>query len=171
VLNGIHIAIAGTVLLFPLQIAAGQPPQQSKRPATVTVPSWYLDPPSVNDTLIARGKGKSNDEQVAIDKAITHARGSLARKIDERWRDLLRGIEKESGVHLAWTPGEVVLKGSTARMQQVFRRGRVWTAYVLVGLSEASARDVLLRRLHHDSQWYEKVKDTKAVRDLERVTP
>jgi hypothetical protein len=165
------IAITCIAIIIVPSHTVAQSSSPGKSAGTTSAPAWYLTPPLVNDTIIARGKARSNDEQVAIDKAVVYARASLAREIDRRWRELLRAIEKESGGHLAWAPGEVVLKGSTVRDQKVINRGRAWTAYVLVALPEESARAVLLQRLHHDAQWYGKVKDTQAIRGLEQSSP
>jgi hypothetical protein len=151
--------------------ASGQSSRQSKRVATVITPEWYNDPPSVPDTLIARGKGKSNDQQIAIDKATSEARSSLAHSIDHRWEVLLRTIQEEGGAPLAWTSEPVTLAGSTLRMQKVFKRGRTWTAYVLVGLPEASVRGVLMQRLQRNAQWYEGVRNTNAVRAVGGTPP
>ena len=165
------IALCTLGMFLDLAQAPGQSSRQSKRTSGAAAPDWYNDPPSVPDTLIARGKGKSNDQQVAIDKAIFEARSSLAHSIDHRWEILLRAIKEEGGPLLAWTQEPVVLGGSTLRLQKVFKRGRTWTAYVLVALPEGSVRAVLLQRLQRDEQWYEGVRNTSAVRALESPPP
>jgi hypothetical protein len=158
------------MLTTPSQ-ATGQSAKQSRRTTTVKAPDWYNNPPSLRDTLIARGIGKSNDEQVAVDKATLDARSSLAHAIDRRWEELLRAILQEGGPHLEWTPEPVTLAGSTPKQQKLARRGKVWTAYVLVVMPEVSGRAVLLQRLHRDAQWYERVRNTNAVRSLEDTPP
>jgi hypothetical protein len=165
------IALCTLGMFLDLAQAPAQSLRQSKRTSGVGAPDWYNVPPSVPDTLIARGKGKSNDQQVAIDKAIFDARSSLAHSIDHRWEILLRTIQNEGGGTLAWTSEPVTLAGSTLRMQKVFKRGRTWTAYVLVAVPEGSLRTVLLQRLHRDAQWYEGVRNTNAVRELEGTPP
>jgi hypothetical protein len=110
-------ALCTLVLFLDLDLAPGQSTKQNKRQSVVIAPVWYTDPPSVQDTLIARGKGKSNDEQVAIDKAVFEARSSLAHTIDQRWERLLRTIQDEGGPDLTWTSEPVTLaaKGVQAR--------------------------------------------------------
>jgi hypothetical protein len=164
-------ALCTLVLFLDLDLAPGQSTKQNKRQSVVIAPVWYTDPPSVQDTLIARGKGKSNDEQVAIDKAVFEARSSLAHTIDQRWERLLRTIQDEGGPDLTWTSEPVTLAGSMLRLQKVSKRGRVWTAYVLVALPEESVRAVLLQRLQKDAQWYERVRNTNAARALEDSPP
>jgi hypothetical protein len=161
------LALCALVMLLDHAQAPGQSTTQSKRSSGVIAPVWYNDPPSRGDTLIARGKGKSNDQQVAIDKAVMEARSSLARSIDHRWEVLLEEIEKEGGAHLEWTPAPVTLTGSTPILQKVFRRGKTWTAFILVGLPESSVRIVLLERLRRDVKWYEGVRNTEAVQAAE----
>jgi hypothetical protein len=135
------------------------------------VPSWYADPPILPDTLVARGQGRSKDEQTAVDKAVAEARSALADSIDHRWRSLLKAIAAEGGAPRSVEHEPVVLKGSIVLRQQVLKRGKTWTAFALAALWEGSARDVLLDRLHRNAAWYEKVRGTEAVRALEMSAP
>jgi hypothetical protein len=155
-----------SLVMIPLA-SNGQSTRSGKRSATVNAPEWYNAPPSVRDTLVARGKGRSNDEQVAIDKAVAQARSALAAAIDHRCEELVRAIEREGGAQRSWTREPVTLEGSTLLQQKIARRGNTWTAFVLVGVPEVSAHSVLHQRLHRDATWYESVRSTQAVRAFE----
>ena len=159
----------GTSAAFSQSSAPSTKP--AGRTVSVNAPDWYNHPPSVRDTLIARGKGRSHDEQVAVDKAVAEARSALARSIDHRWKELLRAIAKEAGTHREWTPEPVTLESSVPLFQKAVKRGNTWTAYVIVAMPEGSARTVLHARLHRDAAWYDTVRNTRAVRMFETPTP
>jgi hypothetical protein len=163
------LTLLGLSVAFPQTFC--QPSTKPKPGASARPPDWYNDPPSAPDTLIARGKGRSRDEQVAIDKAVADARSALARSINHRWQELLGAIEKEGGPHRAWTPEPVTLARSIPMIQKAVKRGATWTAYVLVGLPETSARNILHARLHRDTAWYGAVRNTQAVRTFETPSP
>ena len=165
----VAFCIIGILIAHPR--AAGQSRKQGRRPVTVNAPEWYNVRPSLRDTLVARGKGKSNDEQVAIDKAVAEARSTLARVIELRWKELLRAVEEEGGSRLEWKSEPVTLTGSQPFLQKVFRRGKLRMAYVLVTIPERSVRHIVLQRLHRNGQWYEGVRNTQAVRAIEATPP
>ena len=163
------LSLIGITMAFPQTF--GQVPGRVKPGASARPPDWYSVPPAPRDTLIARGRGRSHDEQVAVDKAVAEARSALARSIDHRWKELLRSIEREVGVHRKWTPEPVTLASSVPILQKAVKRGNTWTAYVIVAMPEESARAVLQARLHRDATWYETVRNTQAVRMLETPSP
>jgi hypothetical protein len=149
----------------------GQTGRLSSRAPRIKAPEWYLKVPSDDSSLVARGRADSKDQQVAVDKAATAARSGLADTLERRWKDLLLAIQKEGAGPPAWTGDSVTLEGSTITTQKTYKRGRIWTAFVLVRLPESSVRSVLVQRLHRDADWYSMVKDTKPVRAFEGLSP
>ena len=166
----VPLALLVLLILGPAMTPAQTPtasPGQRGTSASVSPPGWYLDPPVLPDTLTARGRGRSHDGHVAIDKALAEARSALARTLDRRWSRLMKAIEAEGGERRRGGAEPVILRGSTPLMQTVGKRGATWTAYVLVGLPESSAHAFLLRRLHADRAWYDAVRTNAAVRAFE----
>ncbi len=149
----------------------GQTGKPTNRPSRFKAPEWYDRVAAVDSNLVARGRGDSKDQQVAVDKAAATARSGLAATIDRRWKDLLLAIHKEGVAGPEGTEESVTLEGSMIFKQKTFRRGRIWTAFVLVALPNSSVRSVLAQRLHRDAEWYDRVKDTKAVRAFENMSP
>lgn len=170
----VHVPLLVLVLVLlmvgPAIISAQTPaasPGQRGGSGAASPPGWYFDPPSLPDTMIARGRGRSHDEHIAIDKALAEARSVLARTIDRRWKRLLKAIEAEGGERRRGGAEPVILTGSTPLMQTVGKRAAMWTAYVLVGLPESSVHAFLLRRLLADRAWYDAVRANAAVRAFE----
>ncbi len=169
--NMLLLALSITGLSLGLTPAFCQSPAFTTRTPRVNPPAWYAAPPVIHDTVIARGQGRSNDHQVAVDKAVLEARSALADSIDHAWEGLLWDIEEQTGHGHVSMHEPVTLQGSTVRVQKITKRGRTWTAFVLVGLPEESVRSELLRRLNRDRAWYEKIKDAPAVREIETPHP
>jgi hypothetical protein len=144
--------------------------QASRRPARVAAiktPEWYDKIPSDSAHLVARGTGKSRDQQVAVDKATAAARASLAKSIELQWSRLMAAIQKESGARRSGPTEPVTLLGSTVTQQQIAKRGKIWTAFVLVAVPRESVHTVLVQRLHSNEEWYSSVKHSKAVLEFE----
>lgn len=165
------LAFSGAATFLCDVHAFGQHARPGTRTPAVPVPDWYVTLPTDNENLLAAGRGRSSSLQVAIDKAVVAARAVLAKSIDRRWEALLQAIGKEGGVVPELKPEPVTLVGSTVRTQKTARRGKVWTAFVLVALPEESARSVMQQRLHRDESWYAGVKNTRAVQACESTPP
>jgi len=170
VLSPMSVVVAIAIILGVVQVS-GQGGKQGKIPARVKAPEWYDKIPVNDSTLIARGRGDSKDQQVAIDKAVATARSGLAATVDRRWKELMEAIRKEGGIAAVQSEETVTLEGSKVVMQKTSKRGRIWTVFVLVAVPKSSARSVLSRRLHRDEEWYAKVKETKAVQEYENSSP
>jgi hypothetical protein len=146
----------------PVQLC-GQTTQKVGAVDRGTAPEWYMNVPADSGNLLARGTGKSKDEQVAIDKAVVAARSNLMRSVNRKWDSLVRAIEKESGQRSGVKTSSMTLVGSVIQKQSTTKRGKLWTAFVLVSLPQASIRKVLDARLHEDAAWFSRVQHTKAV--------
>jgi hypothetical protein len=170
-LTSFVFVLISLMITFDGPLLHGQTARTSNRTSRITAPEWYLKVPADDSSLVSRGKADSKDQQVAVDKAATAARSRLADRIERRWKELLLAVQKEGVAPPAWTVESVTLQGSTITMQKTYKRGRVWTAFVLVCLPKSSVRSVLVQRLHRDADWYSMVKDTKAVRAFEDLSP
>jgi hypothetical protein len=161
------LAICGLMIGIEDAQVFAQSLKQTNRSGSITAPDWYDKVPPDSANLVARGKARSNDQQVAIDKAVAFARASLAKSIERKWADLLKAIQKESASRWQGKGESVTLIGSVPKMQKTVKRGRYYTAFVLVALPLESVHASLEQRLRSDMQWYSTVKDTKAVREFE----
>jgi hypothetical protein len=170
-LTSLVVVVISMMIMSDGPLLHGQTARRPNRPTRITAPEWYVKVPADDSSLVGRGRADSKDQQVAVDKAATAARSGLAAIVERRWKELLMAIQKEGAGPPAWTGESVTLEGSTITMQKTYKRGRVWTAFVLVCLPKSSVQSVLVQRLRRDADWYSMVKDTKAVRAFEDLSP
>ena len=162
------VLIGGIAASLCVGQPAGRSGSPSSRATRVHPPEWFTNIPPDENRIVARGRGESRDEQIAVDKAVAAARSNLADTVDFRWQELVRATRHEVPDTTGATGGPVTLTGSTLSSQKTVRRGATWYAFVLVGLSKSSLREAVLERLHRDDRWYAKVKDTRAVSTFEQ---
>jgi hypothetical protein len=165
------VIMVGMITLGDPHDLFAQTVKQKRLPVRVKTPEWYDKVPADDSSLTARGRADSKDQQVAVDKAVASARSGLVEGIDRQWNNLLKAIQNEGVAIPVWTGEAVTLEGSTLKMQKTFKRGRIWTAFVLVRLPQSFVRSVLEERLRRDADWYSRVKDTRAVREWEGTSP
>jgi hypothetical protein len=162
------VACVGMVVLAgTLHEASAQVARPPARTGGVKAPEWYEKLPGDPANFQARGSGKSKDMQVAIDKAVVEARASIVREIDARWKALLAAIRNETHVGDPGKAGTVTLSGTSVVRQTAVKRGRAWTGFAVVSLSEEGIHNELIRRLHQNAEWYERVKGSRGVLDFE----
>jgi hypothetical protein len=163
-----RVLVMGVMLLSTLSSnAVPQPRAQLNRSGRVKAPVWFDKMPVDDSSVVARGRGESKDRQVALDKAVADARSTLAAMVEVRWKDLLTAIRKEGVAPPTVADKSVTLMGSKSTMQKSVKRGKIWTAFVLVAIPRSSVSTEIVMRLHHDLDWYAKAKGTRAVRELE----
>lgn len=146
---------------------AAQAKKQATRPAPITPPSWFEKVPVDEKNVVARGRAEAKDQQLAIDRAVLAARGDIAGVLEGRWKELTVDVRREgfSTAEPAWEP--FTLKKSTIKKQRAFRRGKTWTAFVLVSIPKTSIPALLLERARGNQGWYSTVKESRAIRKLD----
>ena len=161
--------VALIVMALPLWPGAeARAAQSDTKVAPVKEPAWYVNPPKDKENIIVRGKAESGDKQLALDKAVLAARSELALKVDSSWQDFLGTLRKEMPTcsEPLRGSGDVALAGTKIRKQKSTKKGKVYTAFVLVAWPRASLNPALYARAQEDAWWYDRVKGTVAVRGL-----
>jgi hypothetical protein len=145
--------------------------QSKKKPSRVKEPAWFTAPPKDTVNLIVRGKAEAPDMQLAIDKAGVAARGDLASKVDSSWQKVLGALGKEMPEcgRPSQSSTEVTLTGTKIREQKTVKKGKKYTAYVLISWPNASFAAALLARAKEDTVWYDSVKDAKVIQGLSKT--
>jgi hypothetical protein len=166
-MRSIWLALFVSCLMLCVPHLFGQSTKQGSPVTTVKTPEWFTTVPIDSGHVTARGQGRSRDRQVAYDKAVAEARRRIADMVMRRRKALLLAIETESGSLREKRAEPVTLTGSTPTKQSLIRRGRMWTAYVLMSVTEKSIHESILSWLHNDAGWYGEVKGTKALQEFE----
>jgi hypothetical protein len=140
-----------------------------------TPPSWYSKPKTDPQYLIAKASSTSKDKQLAIDKALHDARVELGRIVQARLDSVRRATEREASLDLQGTEryqkaGEKIaadLKGSRVRNQKASKKGKSWTAFVVVEIPVGATSDALVREVKDDALLVPTLGPTQAFRALE----
>jgi hypothetical protein len=145
---------------------------QDKPPAP---PSWYSKPKMDPQYLIARASATSKDKQLAIDKAQHDARVDLGKIVQTRLDSVRRVSERETSLDLEGTEryqkvGEKIaadLKGSRVRNQKTSKKGKSWTAFVVMEIPVGATSDALVREVKDDPMLLPTLGPSQAFRALE----
>ncbi len=145
---------------------------QDKPPAP---PSWYSKPKADPQYLIAKASATSKDKQLAIDKALHDARVELGKIVQTRLDSVRRAAEREASLDLQGTERyqkaeekiAADLKGSRVRNQKTSKKGKSWTAFVVVEVPVGAASDALVREVKDDELLVQTLGPTQAFRALE----
>ena len=146
-------------------------------------PSWYLEPPSEEDMLLAVATAESRSMQMAVDKAKTSARGDIAQQLQTRLDELERQFSEElsqSGeggdqtqtMQQFSTATEAVasetIVGSRVRERKLSPREDQYRAWVLMEMPIGRARSELLKKINSDEDMKTRMRSTEAYEQLEK---
>jgi hypothetical protein len=145
---------------------------QDKPPAP---PSWYSKPKMDPQYLIARASATSKEKQLAIDKALHDARVDLGKIVQTRLDSVRRASDREISLDLEGTEryqklGEKIavdLKGSRVRNQKASKKGKTWTAFVVMEIPVGATSDALVREVKDDATLLPTLGPSQAFRALE----
>lgn len=146
------------------------------------VPDWYVNPPKDEKSLIATGSATSQDMQLALTKAQTVARATLAEEMQVTYRVLSKQFADEVGRdsssqlldQFTRTVEAVVsttLVNTAMRQQHLQQEPAGYRAFVLVGVSRDDIATRLLRELKANEALRTRLESIQAFRELEASVP
>jgi hypothetical protein len=161
------LAGLAVLCLFAVNPVSAQASRARKLPP-LKFPSWYQTLPKDKDNLLARGMEQGADMQLSIDKAAAVARMALGAQLEAQWLGTLSQARTElPGLRdPQYNKDEAKLTGSSIRFQKAVKRGKLYTAFVLVAWPKSSVREALQARAREDGAWLESAKDSKTVQAL-----
>ena len=109
--------------------------RDSKTDSEVEIPDWFGDVPQDSEVLYASKTATSRNLQMAIDKAVAHARAEIAQQIKVNIKDLDKRNDEETE--------SVTLLGSKIIKQKVVKQGNFWRAYIRVEYPIGKANQAL----------------------------
>jgi hypothetical protein len=156
-------------------------PKVSKAEAGRIVPDWYVNPPRDEKFLIASGSATSSDMQLALTKAQTVARATLAEEMQVTYKVLSKQFAEEVGRddsnrlldQFTRTVEAVVnanLVNTALRQQYLEQEPPGYRAFVLVSVSRDDIAARLLKELKANEALYTRLRATQAFKDLEAQT-
>jgi hypothetical protein len=156
-------------------------PKVSKAEAGRIVPDWYVNPPHDEKFLVASGSAISSDMQLALTKAQTVSRATLAEQMQATYKVLTKQFAEEVGRddsnrlldQFTRTVEAVVnanLVNTVLRQQYLQQEAPGYRAFVLVAVSRDDLAARLLKELKANEALYTRVRATQAFKDLEAQT-
>jgi hypothetical protein len=156
-------------------------PKIDRTDAGRIVPDWYVNPPRDAKFVVASGSATSSDMQLALTKAQTVARATLAEEMQATYKVLSRQFAEEVGRddsnrlldQFTRTVEAVVnanLVNTTLRQQYLQKEPPGYRAFVLVAVSRDDIAARLLKELKASEALYTRLRATQAFKDLEAQT-
>jgi hypothetical protein len=156
-------------------------PKLAKADAGRIVPDWYVNPPRDEKSIVASGSATSSDMQLALTKAQTVARATLAEEMQATYKVLSKQFAEEVGRddsnrlldQFTRTVEAVVnanLVNTVLRQQYLQQEPPGYRAFVLVSVSRDDIAARLLKELKTNEALYTRLRATQAFKDLDAQT-
>ena len=146
------------------------------------IPVWFKKPPEDNDNIFSAGTSVTPDMQFSIDAAVLNAKVILADRIDSRLRSHMKQFRAKIGDgdinSSITTEMEKAVKNVTADTDvsgyhlaevEVLPHGTQYRAYVLLEYSDVEARKILTNRMRKNRMLMDKLRATKAWKELDEA--
>ena len=144
------------------------------------IPDWFKDPPSDEKNIYAVGTSITPDLQFAIDAANLNAKYMLADRINSRLRSQFKQFRAKVGTGdldaEVMTELEKAVKNITTNTDvsgysqaklDVVPHGSQYRVFVLLEYSDSEARKILTNRIRKDEMLFNKLRATKAWKELD----
>ena len=146
------------------------------------VPEWFKEQPTDSENIFSVGTSVTPDMQFAIDAALLNAKVVLADRINSRLRRQTNQFKAKVGCgdfdsslisELERATKNLVVdtdvSGYSVKNTEVFPHGTQYRAFVLLEYSDAEARKILTNRLRKEEQLFNRLKVTKAWKELDNA--
>jgi hypothetical protein len=144
------------------------------------IPDWFKSQPNESENIFSAATAVTPDMQFSIDAAVLNAKVILADRINSRMRsqakqfkakvgsgDLDASVMSEFERAVKNIIADTDVSGYNVRELDIVPHGTQYRAYVLLEYSDAEARKILTNRLRKDRMLFDKIRATKAWRELD----
>ena len=144
------------------------------------IPDWFKKQPDESENIFSAGTAVTPDMQFSIDAAVLNAKVILADRINSRLRsqtkqfkakvgsgDLDASVMSELERAVKNIIADTDVSGYHLKEVEVLQHGTQYRAFVLLEYSDAEARKILTNRLRKDRMLFDKIRATKAWRELD----
>ena len=146
------------------------------------IPDWFKEQPEDDKNIFSAGTAVTPDLQFSVDAAVLNAKVVLADRINSRMRSQAKQFKAKVGsgdfdssviseIERA-TKNLIVdtdVSGYSVKNTEVFPHGTQYRAFVLLEYSDSEARKIIYNRLRKDEILYNKLKATKAWKELDNA--
>ena len=144
------------------------------------IPDWFKEQPEDSDNIFSAGTAVTPDLQFSIDAAVLNAKVILADRINSRMRSQAKQFKAKVGSGdldaSVISEFERAVKNITADTDvsgyhmaevEVVPHGTQYRAFVLLEYSDSEARKILTNRIRKDEMLFNKLRATKAWKELD----
>ena len=144
------------------------------------IPEWFKEQPEDNDNIFSAGTAVTPDLQFSIDAAVLNAKVILADRINSRMRsqakqfkakvgsgDLDASVVSEFERAVKNITADTDVSGYHMAEVEVVPHGTQYRAFVLLEYSDSEARKILTNRIRKDEMLFNKLRATKAWKELD----
>ena len=144
------------------------------------IPEWFREQPEDSDNIFSAGTAVTPDLQFSIDAAVLNAKVILADRINSRMRSQAKQFKAKVGSGdldaSVISEFERAVKNITADTDvsgyhmaevEVVPHGTQYRAFVLLEYSDSEARKILTNRIRKDEMLFNKLRATKAWKELD----
>ena len=145
------------------------------------IPEWFREQPEDSDNIFSAGTAVTPDLQFSIDAAVLNAKVILADRINSRMRSQAKQFKAKVGSGdldaSVISEFERAVKNITADTDvsgyhmaevEVVPHGTQYRAFVLLEYSDSEARKILTNRIRKDEMLFNKLRATRAWKELDQ---
>jgi len=145
------------------------------------IPEWFKEQPEDSDNIFSAGTAVTPDLQFSIDAAVLNAKVILADRINSRMRSQAKQFKAKVGSGdldaSVISEFERAVKNITADTDvsgyhmaevEVVPHGTQYRAFVLLEYSDSEARKILTNRIRKDEMLFNKLRATRAWKELDQ---
>ncbi|WP_251980237.1 LPP20 family lipoprotein [Salinibacter ruber] len=141
------------------------------------VPEWYTNLPEDPNYVFAAQSATSQKMQVAVDKAMTGARGEMATNLETEVNEMNKSFTEEIGdemrqqfVETQKTVTSRVLRGTSAAEKEVVQKGNgTYRAFVLMEMPIGKAAKELMSKVKQNDEMYTRFRASQAFKEMEEA--
>lgn len=168
------------VLALTIIDCAGTKKMKAPAGGKLTMPEWYVKPPTNDKYLFGVATATSLDLQTAVDKARQDGRVEIARQMDIRMAGMSKRFIEETGLdddaellgmftQVSSTVVSDSLTGSRLAKQQMDRDGGGFRAYVMMEMPIGEANARFMEKIRSQQRLYTRFRASEAFEDLDRM--
>ena len=144
-----------------------------------TIPDWFLTTPEDPSYIFATASMTSRDMQLAIQKAETAAKQSLASQLGEKLGNVTKNFQEEVGVgedsellqqfsSATKVVTKQTLNGARTDQKKLVPEKGIYRAYVLMSLPVGAANKALMDKIKENQNLYTRFRATQAFDELNK---
>jgi hypothetical protein len=142
-----------------------------------SVPEWYTSPPEDPNHVFVAQSATSQKMQVAVDKAMTSARGEMATNLETEVNEMNKSFTEEIGdemrqqfVETQKTITSRVLRGTSAAKRKIIEEGNgTYRAFVLMDMPIGKAAKELMSKVEQNGEMYTRFRASQAFKEMQEA--